>query len=94
MAAAGGLGGGVGELIEPSTQEDRDAIATAAGAGAPDAVRIDGRAVVPGSSGLTAGAVRNGLPDLLTVVLALLALSALAATTPFFRRHVIGRFRR
>ena len=89
-----GLGGGADELITPTTQADRDAIANAAGAGAPDALNINGRSVVPGSSGLTASAVRNGLPTPLVATLALLAAAALAATLPFARRHVLARFKR
>ena len=93
-----GFGGsglsGNGPLESPNTPEAQAAIAKAAAAGAPDPIRIGGRAVVPGSAGLASDAVRNGLPAPLIVLLALLGAAALATSTPFVRRRVITRFKR
>jgi hypothetical protein len=50
--------------------------------------------VVPGNAGFASDAVRNELPGPLVAVLILLALSAIAASTPFVRRHVLARFKR
>jgi hypothetical protein len=91
-----GTGGasGNGALESPNTPEGKEAIGKAAGEGAPDPIRLGERAVVPGSAGLSADAVRNELPTPLIVVLALLGAAALATLTPFARRHVIARFKR
>jgi hypothetical protein len=88
-----GLGAGAGPLLTPSSPDDESAIA-AAKAGSPGALKIGGRSVVPGTSGLAADAMRNPLPSSLVVVLALLAAAALAACLPFGRRHVVARFKR
>src|SRR5215213_9508271 len=52
-SGSGGSGvSGTGALESPNTPEAQAAIAKAAAAGAPDPIRIGGRAVVPGSAGL------------------------------------------
>jgi hypothetical protein len=91
-----GSGGssGNGPLESPNTPEGKEAIGKAAGEGAPDPIRLGGRAVVPGSAGLASDAVRNDLPTPLIVVLALLGAAALATLTPFVRRRVVARFKR
>ena len=91
-----GSGGssGNGPLESPNTPEGKEAIGKAAGEGAPDPIRLGGRAVVPGSAGLASDAVRNDLPTPLIVVLALLGAAALATLTPFIRRRVVARFKR
>lgn len=91
-----GAGGSSGDqpLESPNTPEGKEAIGTAAGEGAPDPIRLGERAVVPGTAGLSADAVRNELPTPLIVLLALLGTAALATLTPFVRRHVIARFKR
>jgi hypothetical protein len=81
-------------LESPNTPEGQAAIGKAAGEGAPDAIRLGKRAVVPGTAGLSAAAVRNELPAPVIVLLALLGAAALATLTPFVRRHVITRFKR
>jgi hypothetical protein len=93
-SSSGALGGGSAGLENPNTPEGQAAIGTAAGKGAPDAIDIGGRAVVPGNAGFASGAVRNGLPGTLIAVLVLLGAAALAAASPFVRRSVIARFRR
>jgi hypothetical protein len=85
---------GDGALESPNTPEGKEAIGKAAGEGAPDPIRLGGRAVVPGSAGLASDAVRNDLPTPLIVVLALLGAAALATLTPFVRRRVVARFKR
>ena len=98
--SGGGTGSGSGgssenqPLESPNTPEGKAAIGKAAGEGAPDPIRLGGRAVVPGTAGLSSDAVRNELPTPLIVVLALLGAAALATLTPFVRRHVIARFKR
>jgi hypothetical protein len=100
-SGAGGSGGGSGSggssgngpLESPNTPEGKEAIGKAAGEGAPDPIRVGGRAVVPGSAGLASDAVRNDLPTPLIVVLALLGAAALATLTPFVRRRVVARFK-
>ncbi len=96
-AGSGGGSGGSSEnapLESPNTPEGKEAIGKAAGEGAPDPIRLGGRAVVPGSAGLASDAVRNDLPTPLIVVLALLGAAALATLTPFVRRRVVARFKR
>ena len=94
--AAGGAGGsfGSGALESPNSPDAQAAIQEAARKGAPDPIRLGDRAVVPGTAGLSANAVRNTLPTPLIVLLALLGAAALATTMPFVRRRVIARFRR
>jgi len=82
----GGDGGGGGEVLTPSTDADRQALAGAASAGG-QPLQIAGGRVTPG----TAGALRNDLPTTLLVVLVLLAAAAVAATAPFVRRRAFGR---
>ena len=95
FGAPGGAGGaGTGALEDPNSPEAKAAIDKAAALGAPDPIQLGGRAVVPGSAGLAADAVRNGLPTPLIVLLALLGAAALATLTPFVRRSVIGRIKR
>ena len=92
-----GTAGGSSEnapLESPNTPEGKEAIGKAAAEGAPDPIRLGGRAVVPGSAGLASDAVRNDLPTPLIVVLALLGAAALATLTPFVRRRVVARFKR
>ena len=86
----GGLGGGVDPdlITDVGDEEDRAAIARAAGQGAPDPVTIDGRPVVPGAAGLAANAVRNDVPLPLLLVLILLAVAAIAAAIPAARRRM------
>jgi hypothetical protein len=84
--AAGGAGGGGGtageEVLTPSTDADRQALAGAASAGGKP-LQVAGESVTPG----TAGALRNDLPTTLIVVLILLAAAAAAAAAPFLRRR-------
>jgi len=89
---AGGLGGSRASQVDPFSQEGRDVVGAAAAKGAPPPQQIDGRSVILGNAGLAAGAVRNGLPTSLVIVLALLGAAALATATPFVRRRVLGRF--
>jgi hypothetical protein len=90
-AGAGGSGGsGSAAPIDPHTDEGRAAVGEAARQGAPDPVRLGERAVVPGTAGLSAEAVRNELPTPLVVLLALLGAAALATLTPFVRRRSLG----
>jgi hypothetical protein len=92
---AGGSTGGAGQgLADPHTPEGREIVGRAGARGAPDAVDIGGRAVVPGNAGFASGAVRNGIPDTLIVVLVLLGAAALAASAPFVRRSVLARLKR
>jgi hypothetical protein len=91
----GGSTGGAGQgLADPHTPEGREIVGQAGARGAPDAVDIGGRSVVPGNAGFATGAVRNGIPDTLIVVLVLLGAAALAASAPFVRRSVLARFKR
>ena len=80
-------------LVTPATEADHRAVAEAAAKGAPS-VKVGGRTVMPGSTGLAADAARNGLPRTLLVVLVLLGAAALAAAAPFIRRYVLARRRR
>jgi hypothetical protein len=93
-AGASGAGpggsGGTDAPIDPYTDEGRAAVAEAARQGAPDPLRLGERAVVPGTAGLSAEAVRNELPTPLVVLLALLGAAALATLTPFVRRRGLG----
>ncbi len=93
---AAGSGGSTGEgiLESPNTPEGQAAIGESAAQGAPDPIQLSGRPVIPGNAGFAAGAVRNGLPTSLLVVLVLLGAAALAAAAPFARRRVLARFRR
>jgi hypothetical protein len=88
--ASGPSGGSAtgGDLVAPSTPEDREAIAQASRAGAPKPVEIDGRPVIPGASGLAANAARNDIPVTLLIALVLLGLAALAAALPPARRRL------
>ncbi len=97
LGGAGGAGGtssAEGPLESPNPPEAPAAIGTAGAKGAPDAVQIGGRAVVPGTAGLASGSMRNGMPTLFVVLLALLGAGALATLTPFARRSVLARFKR
>jgi hypothetical protein len=94
-SGGGGSTGGSGQgLADPHTPEGREIVGQAGTRGAPDALDIGGRPVVPGNAGFASGAVRNGIPDTLIVVLVLLGTAALAASAPFVRRSVIARFKR
>ena len=98
-SSSGGTGGTGGSsenqpLESPNTPEGKEAIGKAAGEGAPDPIRLGGRAVFPGTAGLSADAVRNELPTPLIIVLALLGAAALATLSPFVRRNVIARLKR
>jgi hypothetical protein len=98
-SGSGGTGGGsggsgasaTGRLVTPQTAADAKVVADAAKAPAPDAIQVAGKAVVPGTSGLAAGAARHDLPVPLLVLLALLGLSALLALVPAARRRVLRR---
>jgi hypothetical protein len=82
----GGGGGGDagGAPLTPSTDADRQAIASAASAGE-QPIEIAGRNVTPGQA-----ALRNDLPPTLLVLLALLAAAAAASTVPFVRRRALA----
>ena len=81
---AGGSGSG-GGLLSATTDDDRKALADALeGSGGP--VDVGGRALVPGSAGFAAGAVRNDLPVTLLMLLCLLAIAALTAAVQQVRR--------
>jgi hypothetical protein len=82
---AAAAGGGGGPLLTPSTDKDRKQLADAAAAGG-QPVSIDGESVVPGASGLHAGATRNGMPGTLLAVLIALALGGIALAVPPVRR--------
>ena len=90
-----GPGSGLGaEEVNTNTDEGRQVVGESAAKGAPDPIQLDGRPVIPGNAGFAAGAVRNGLPDSLLVVLVLLGAAALAAAAPYARRRVLARFKR
>ncbi|MEA2311722.1 MAG: hypothetical protein QOE28_1690 [Solirubrobacteraceae bacterium] len=102
---SGGSGGGASggrsyqqrstdALNNLNTPDSQAAINDAARKGKPQALSIGGRGVVPGTAGLAADAVRNGVPGPLVAVLILLGAAALAAITPFARRRVLARFKR
>ena len=79
---AGGSGGG---LLSATTDDDRKALADALeGSGGP--VDVGGQALVPGSAGFAAGAVRNDLPGTLLMLLCLLAVATLTAAVQRVRR--------
>ena len=93
--SGGGSGSGFGaEEVNTNTDEGRQVVGESAAKGAPDPVQLDGRPVIPGNAGFAAGAVRNGLPTSLLVVLVLLGAAALAAAAPYARRRVLARFKR
>jgi hypothetical protein len=90
-SGSGGSGSGGsdagGALLTPTTPADHKALDDAArSGGAP--VRIGEESVVPGATGLAAGAARHSLPVLLIVLLALIAAAAVAALAPGARRRV------
>ena len=91
--SGGGSGGSSRDFADPNTPEGRQIVGETARRGAPQAMQIGGRAVVPGTAGFAANAVRNGLPTSVIIALALLGAGALAALTPYVRRHVVARFR-
>jgi hypothetical protein len=93
--SGGGSSAGAGEPPpDPNTPEGREIVGGAGAKPPPGPIDIGGRPVVPGTAGLAANAVRNDLPTTLAIVLALLAAGALAACTPFVRRHVLARLGR
>ena len=90
---SGGSGGSSRDFADPNTPEGRQIVGETARRGAPQVMQIGGRPVVPGTAGFAANAVRNGLPTSVIIALALLGAGALAALTPYVRRHVVARFR-
>ena len=82
---AGG-GGGAAPTSPASPDEKRKLEQVAASGGEP--VAVGGREVVPGASGLTPDAARNGIPVTLAIVLALLLLAGLVAAAPALRRRL------
>ena len=94
-ATAGGLGaagasGGPGGPAAPAPatpDEARKLERVASGAGGKPIV-IGGSEVVPGASGLTPDAARNGIPGTLVAVLLLLLVAGAVAATPALRRRL------
>ena len=87
-AGGGGTTGGSpagGGPLSPTTDADRAELAKAAASGG-DGVDIGGQSITPGAAGLGAGAVRNGIPAMLVVVLVLLAAGGAALAVPAARR--------
>jgi hypothetical protein len=92
----GGTGGGDGSPSGASTPEAAPAPPTPAELKALDAakagdggepVNVGGSPVTPGTASMTTGAVDNGLPSTLFVVLILLGLTVAAAAGPLLRRR-------
>ena len=63
----------------------------AAKEGAGEPVSVGGTPITPGTAGMTTGAVDNGLPSTLFVVLILLGLTVAAAAGPLLRRRFAGQ---
>jgi hypothetical protein len=93
----GGAGGGGGSTASssstpeappapPSPAELKALNAARAGDGG-EPVDVGGSPVVPGTAGMTTGAVDNGLPSTLLVVLILLGLTVAMAGGPLLRRR-------
>jgi hypothetical protein len=70
----------------PTPAELKALDAARAGDGA-EPVKVGGTPVTPGTAGMTTGAVDNGLPSTLFVVLILLGLTVAAAAGPLLRRR-------
>lgn len=75
----------------PTPKEAKALDAARSGAGA-EAVDVGGTPITPGAAGMTTGAVDNGLPSTLLIVLVLLALAVAAAGGPLLRRRFATGF--
>jgi hypothetical protein len=71
----------------PPTPAELKALDAAKAGAAPEPVTVGGTPVTPGTAGMTTGAVDNGLPGALFVVLMLLGLTVAAAAGPLLRRR-------
>jgi hypothetical protein len=71
----------------PPTAAELKALDAAKAGDAPEPVNVGGSPVTPGTAGMTTGAVDNGLPSTLFVVLILLGLTVAAAAGPLLRRR-------
>src|SRR4051812_40237438 len=97
MGSGGGSGGGGGgapssastpeaPAAPPSPSELKALDAAKAGDGG-EPVEVGGAPLTPGTAGMTTGAVANGLPSALLIVLILLGLTVALATGPLLRRR-------
>jgi hypothetical protein len=71
----------------PPTPAELKALTAAKAGDAGEPVNVGGAPVTPGTAGMTTGAVDNGLPSSLFVVLILLGLTVAAAAGPLLRRR-------
>jgi hypothetical protein len=71
----------------PPTAAELKALDAAKAGDAGESVNVGGTPVTPGTAGITTGAVDNGLPSTLFVVLILLGLMVAAAAGPLLRRR-------
>jgi hypothetical protein len=71
----------------PPTAAELKALDAAKTGDAAESVNVAGSPVTPGTAGITTGAVDNGLPSTLFVVLILLGLVVAAAAGPLLRRR-------
>jgi hypothetical protein len=71
----------------PPTPAELKALTAAKAGDAGEPVNVGGSPVTPGTAGMTTGAVDNGLPSSLFVVLILLGLTVAAAAGPLLRRR-------
>jgi hypothetical protein len=89
--SGGGPGGG-GRPPQPLTAgspDEQRALEAAASGGGDKPVQVGGGTVVPGASGLQAGASRSEIPGTLLTALILLGAAAIAAAAPPARRTVV-----
>jgi hypothetical protein len=73
--------------LAPPTPAELKALTAAKAGDAGEPVNVGGSPVTPGTAGMTTGAVDNGLPSSLFVVLILLGLTVAAAAGPLLRRR-------
>jgi hypothetical protein len=94
--SSGGGGGdsGSGPPPDPNSPEARQIVGEAGAKPPPGPITINGRSVIPGTAGLSAGGVRNDLPTGLLAALILLGAAALTTLLPTARRVGLARFRR
>ena len=87
--AGGTAGGGPagGAPAAPATPEETRKLEQVASAGEKP-IAVGGSEVVPGASGLTPDAARNGIPGTLVAVLVLLLLAGVIAAIPALRRRM------
>jgi hypothetical protein len=87
----GATGGGSGQLIQPTTDPDRQALIDATQAGG-QPVTVGGKELKAGATSIDASAIRNDLPTPLLVALIALVAVAVALVAPLGRR--LGRLPR